>query len=141
MEAALNTEALQQLERVIAQVPDHRYRIGDWKKCACGHATRDQWFRTRGFVSCSSMARAMEFFGLTAEQAHDLFAVPSRVKATPRFTIALIDQLLDEGKVTCHPQPDPVARRQAVIDGLLVRASSAAKKARETTSVLLGVFL
>jgi hypothetical protein len=137
----LNTEALQQLKRVIAQVPDRRYRIGDWKQCACGHATQDEWFRARGFTSCSSMARAMEFFDLTADQAHDLFAVPSGVKVTPRFTIALIDQLLHQGEVTSHPQPDPAARRQAVIDGLLARASAAAKKARETTSVLLGVFL
>src|SRR4051794_13766799 len=45
MEAALNTEALQQLKRVIAEVPDRRYRIGDWKRCACGHATQDEWFR------------------------------------------------------------------------------------------------
>jgi hypothetical protein len=87
------------------------------------------------------MARAMEFFGLTADQAHDLFAVRSRVEVTPRVTIALIDQLLDHGEVPPHPQPDPAARRQAVIDGLLARASAAARKARETTSVLLGAFL
>jgi hypothetical protein len=141
MEAALNTEALQQLKRVIAEVPDRRYRIGDWKRCACGHATQDEWFRARGFTSCTSMARAMEFFGLTADQAHDLFAVRSRVEVTPRVTIALIDQLLDHGEVPPHPQPDPAARRQAVIDGLLARASAAARKARETTSVLLGAFL
>src|SRR3954464_207111 len=116
MEATLNTEALQQLKRVIVQVPDRRYRIGDWKTCACGHATQDQWFRARGFTSCTSMARAMEFFGLTADQAHALFAVPPRVKVTPGFTIGLIDQLLEQGEVKCYPRPPSSGRRPAVMD-------------------------
>src|SRR4051812_28010879 len=89
MEAVSNIEALQQLKRVVAEVPDHRYRMGDWKKCACGHATQDEWFRAQGFASCTSMAAASEFFGLTPDQAHDLFAVPARVKVTPRLTIAM----------------------------------------------------
>jgi hypothetical protein len=137
----LNIEALQQLKRVLAQVPDQRYRIGDWKRCACGHATQDAWFQERGFASCTSMAAAMEFFSLTADQAHDLFAVPAGVKVTPRLTIAMIDQLLDKGEVIPHQRPDAAARRQAIIDGLIARADAAAKKARETASVLVGVFL
>ena len=141
MEAALNVEALQQLKRVLAHVPDHRYRMGDWKKCACGHATQDEWFRARGFTSCTSMAAAMEFFGLAADQAHDLFAVPAGVKAIPGLTITMIDQLLEHGQVTPPERPDAAARRQAVIDGLLARADAVAKKARETVSVLIGVFL
>jgi hypothetical protein len=140
MEAALNVEALQQLKRVLAQVPDHRYRMGDWKNCACGHATQDAWFQARGFRSCTSMAAAMEFFSLTPDQAHDLFAVPARVKVTPGLTITMVDQLLEKGEVTPPARPDPAARRQAVIDGLLARADLAARKARETTSVLVGMF-
>jgi hypothetical protein len=140
-EAALNVEALRQLKRVLAQVPDHRYRMGDWKKCACGHATRDEWFRERGLASCTSMAAAMDFFRLTPDQAHDLFAVPVGVKVTPRLTIAMIDQLLERGEVTPPPVPDSAARRQAIIDSLLARASASAKKARESASLLVGAFL
>jgi len=141
MEAALKIEALQHLKRVLAEVPDHRYRLADWKSCACGHATHDAWFQARGFASCTSMAAATEFFGLTPDQAHDLFAVPSGVKVTPRLTIAMIDQLIEQGEVTPPAQADPRARRQAIIDGLLASIDGAAKKARATASVLIGVFL
>jgi len=139
MEAAVNVEALQQLKRVLALVPDHRYRMGDWKNCACGHATRDAWFQTHGFRSCTSMAAAIDFFGLTPDQAHDLFAVPARVKVTPALTIKMVDQLLEDGEVTPPAPPDPAARRQAIIDNLLARADVAARKARETASVFVGI--
>ena len=43
--------------------------------------------------------------------------------------------------MTAPPEPDAAARRQAIIDGLLARADAAARKARETVSVLAGVFL
>ena len=141
MEAALKIEALQHLKRVLAQVPDHHYQLADWKSCACGHATHDEWFQARGFASCTSMAAATEFFGLTPDQAHDLFAVPSGVKVTPRLTIAMIDQLIEQGEVTPPAQAGRRARRQAIIDGLLASVDLAAKKARATASVLIGVFL
>lgn len=137
----MNIEALNQLKRVLAQVPDHRYRIGDWKACACGHASQDDWFRARGFASCTSMAGAMEFFGLTADQAHDLFAAPVRVKVTPRMTIMAIDQLIANGEPVPAAEPDAQARRQAIINGLLARTDAAAKKARQVAMVLVAVFL
>ena len=136
----MNTEALYQLKSVLAQVPPYQYRMGDWKKCACGHATQDDWFKTHGFASCTSMAAAIEFFRLTPDQAHDLFAVPAGVNVTPQATIMLIDQLLEQGEMAPLQRPDRAARRQAVIDGLLARANAAARKARNAATVLVGVF-
>jgi hypothetical protein len=139
MEGALNVDSLRQLKRVLAQVHDRRYSMGDWKRCACGHATQDEWFRAHGFASCTSMATAMDFFDLTTDQAHDLFAVPTGVKVTPLLTMAMIDELIEHGSVTPPRRPDAAARRQATIDRLRACADAGAKKVRETVSTLVTV--
>jgi len=50
----VNVQGFEELKRVLASVPQRDFNISDWKHCARGYATQDEWFQGRGFTSCHS---------------------------------------------------------------------------------------
>jgi hypothetical protein len=74
LEVTVNVQALQELKRVLTSVPASEFNISNWQDCACGHATRDAWFRNQGLKSCGSYGEAAAFFGISRQQAMVLFS-------------------------------------------------------------------
>jgi hypothetical protein len=138
LEVTVNVQALRELKRVLANVPRCEFYIGNWHDCACGHATRDAWFRRQGFTHCCSFREAAAFFGITREEAMGLFSGLGWLVA-PKHVIKRIDALLESHEAA--DQATQHARRQAVIDDLLKRATRAAAKAREVTTALVAMFV
>src|SRR4051812_26900493 len=64
-EVTVNVEGFQQLKRVISSVPVSEFDMSNWNSCACGHATRDPWFREQGFTHCNDFRQAAAFFRIS----------------------------------------------------------------------------
>ena len=60
----MNVHGFEELKRVLSKVPQWEFNISNWKYCACGHATHDQWFQRQGFTSCHNFDEAAAFFGV-----------------------------------------------------------------------------
>src|SRR5687768_4537117 len=124
----MNVEAFQQLKRVLADVPAQQFNMTNWHDCACGHATQDHWFVARGFSSCNEFGRAAAFFQIKRGEAAELFSDHAQEAVTPAQMIERIDDFLAQPRpteeLTAHE------RRQAVINGLLMKANKAAQGAR-----------
>ena len=137
MEVTVNVQAIEELKRVLARIPNGQLNMSRWDQCACGYATRDEWFRGQDFVSCNSFEEASSFFGVSRREAVGLFSGSSFV--TPQFVIWKIDRLLAR---TNEPGQGAaqIARRQAIIDNLLATANQAAHKARRVATALVAVF-
>jgi hypothetical protein len=131
----MNIEAFQQLKRVLADVPARHFNMTTWHNCACGHATQDHWFVARGFSSCNDFGRAATFFRISRRDAAKLFSAFSRETVTPTQMIQRIDDFLAQPP----PAVEPTAheRRQAIIDGLLIKANKAALAARRVAMMLV----
>ena len=131
----MNIEVFQQLKRVLADVPARDFDLTNWHNCACGHATQDAWFVARGFSSCSDFGRAAAFFQISRREASQLFSDHAQQPVTPAEMTQRIDGFL--------AQPPPAValtaheRRQAIIDGLLIKANKAAQKARGVAMMLV----
>ena len=131
----MNIEAFEQLKRVLADVPAHEFDLTNWHNCACGHATQDPWFVARGFSSCNDFGRAAAFFHISRDEAAELFSRTQQA-VTPAQMIRTDRRL---------PRPDHHApksrahseRRQAIIDGLLIKANRAAQAARRVATTLM----
>jgi hypothetical protein len=136
MEATVNVQGFEQLKRVLLSVPEGQLDMTNWNSCACGHATRDEWFQSEGLTSCNDFRRAAAFFGLTRGQAQALFSGRKGRRVTATEVIQNIDQLL--ARDAHDSKPSGEARRQAIIDGLLVKANGAAHKARRVATALVG---
>ena len=52
MEATVNVQGFKELKRVLSNVPEGQLDMTNWNSCACGHATRDEWFRSQGLTTC-----------------------------------------------------------------------------------------
>jgi hypothetical protein len=131
----MNIEAFEQLKRVLADVPANEFDLSNWHNCACGHATQDAWFVARGFSSCNDFGRAAAFFQIRRGEAAELFSDHSQQAVTPAEMIQRIDDFL----VLPPPAEEPSAqeRRQAIIDGLLIKANKAAQAARRVATTLI----
>ena len=136
----MNVQAFEELKRVLDTLPESEFSLSDWDRCACGHATRDSWFRRQGFTTCRDFYQAAAFFEIPRWKAEDLFSAPYRLVVTPGAVIEQIDAML-----AAEPGYDMNAlaaagRRQAIIDELLAKANKAAQKARRVATALVAVF-
>jgi hypothetical protein len=139
MEVTVNVQAFAELKRVLSNVPQARLNVAHWDACACGHATRDAWFQSRGFTRCTSFDDAVAFFGIPRPEAIGLFSGGSGV--TPGQVIRNIDHLLANRTNEQNQAAAQNTRRQAIIDDLFSKANKAAVKARRVaTAALIGVF-
>ena len=130
----MNVEAFEQLKRVLADVPARDFDLTNWHNCACGHATQDAWFVARGFNSCNDFGRAAAFFQISRREASQLFSDHAQQPVIPAEMIQRIDDFLAQ-----PPAVEPTAheRRQAIIDGLLIKANKAAQAARRVAMILV----
>src|SRR5215211_3373538 len=94
MEATVNVQGFEELKRVLSSVPEGQFDMTNWNSCACGHAARDEWFRSQGLTSCTDFPRAAAFFGITRGQAEVLFSGRNGRCVTTTEVIQNIDQLL-----------------------------------------------
>jgi len=136
----VNVQAFRELKRVLQTIPESEFNIGDWDWCACGHATRDLWFRRQGFTHCHDFYRAAAFFQVPRWKAEELFSAPYRTIVTPSALIQQIDSMLPAEVVQPRDAPAQTARRQSVIDDLLAKATKAAQKASSVATALIAVF-
>jgi len=141
MEVPVNVRAFEELKRVLQAVPESEFSLWDWDRCACGHATCDSWFQQQGFTTCSDFAKAAAFFAIPRYQAEELFSAPYRAAVTPAMVIRDIDRLLATEVQNTRSYAEQHARRQAILDGLLVKANEAAHKARRIATALVAAFL
>ena len=132
----MNVQGFEQLKRVLSSVPEGQLDMTNWNSCACGQATRDEWFRSQGLTTCTDFPTAAAFFAITRGQAEALFSGRNGRRVTTTEVIQNIDQLLARDGQGSEPSRE--ARRQIVIDGLLVRANKAAQKARRVATALVG---
>jgi hypothetical protein len=138
MEATVNVQGFEQLKRVLSSVPEGQLDMANWNSCACGHATRDEWFRSQGLTTCTDFPTAAAFFDITRGQAEALFSGRNGRCVTTTQVIENVDQLLARPENREDSEVIRTASRQAVIDGLLVKANKAAQKARRVATVLVG---
>jgi len=138
VEATVNVQGFEELKRVLSSVPEGQLDMTNWNSCACGHATRDHWFRSQGLTTCTDFPTAAAFFEITRGQAEALFSGRNGRSVTTTEVIRNIDQLLAQPRIQDDSEITRKARRQAVIDGLLVKASKAAQKARRVATALVG---
>jgi hypothetical protein len=138
MEVTVNVQAFEELKRVLSSVPQSRFSVAHWDQCACGHATRDAWFQSRGFTRCTSFDDAVAFFGIPRCEAIRLFSGGSGM--TPDQVIRKIDHLLATRMNEQDQAAAQNARRQFIINELLASANKAAVKARRVATALVAVF-
>jgi hypothetical protein len=131
----MNVEAFQQLKRVLADVPAQQFNMTNWHDCACGHATQDAWFVARGFSSCNDFGRAAALFQISRRDAAVLFSAFSRETVTPAQMMKRIDDFL--AQPPGPEEPTGHERRQAIIDGLLIKANKATLAARRVAMMLV----
>ena len=136
----MNVQRFEELKRVLSKVPQREFNISNWKYCACGHATHDQWFQRQGFTSCHNFNEAAAFFGVSYTEAKALFSGQPGCLVTPKDVIEHIDAFLDRplGRVE---EGNQHSRRQAIIDRLLAKANKAAHKARRVATAVVGALL
>ena len=65
----MNVQRFKELKRVLSSVPEGQLDMTNWNSCACGHATRDEWFRSQGLTTCTDFPTAAAFFEITRGQA------------------------------------------------------------------------
>jgi hypothetical protein len=141
MEVTVNVQGFEELKRVLSKVPQREFNISNWHRCACGHATRDEWFQRQGFTKCNSFSEAAAFFGISYTDAKGLFAGQPGHLVTPQDVIDHIDAFLASPPLAAGPtEADRHARRQAIIDELRAKANKAAQKVRQVATALAIVF-
>src|SRR4051812_4115167 len=94
MEGTVNVQGFEELKRVLSSVPEGQLDMTSWNSCACGHATRDEWFRSQGLTTCTDFPTAAAFFEITRGQAEALFSGRNGRCVTTTQVIENIDQLL-----------------------------------------------
>jgi hypothetical protein len=137
----VNAQGFEELKRVLSNVPQWEFNISNWDRCACGHATRDEWFQRQGFTKCNNFDEAAAFFGLSYLEAMTLFSGQPGCLVKPKDVIDHIDAFLPDATVeSTVREADQRSRRQAIIDQLLVKANEAAQKARRLATGLVAAF-
>jgi len=89
-------------------------------------------------TTCTDFPTAAAFFEITRGQAEALFSGRNGRSVTTTEVIQNIDQLLARPRTHEDSEVTRTAHRQAVIDGLLVTANKAARKARRVATALVG---
>jgi hypothetical protein len=140
LEVTVNVQALEELKRVLAAVPDSQFDMTRWHSCACGHATQDDWFVSRGFTSCNDFRWAATFFQITRRDAELLFSGRKGRNLSPAAVSELVDEFLKMGMAGKNDEEAQWVRRQAILDGLLAKANNAARSARRIATSLIAVF-
>jgi len=135
----VNVQGLEELKRVLSNVPQSEFNVSNWHHCACGHATRDEWFQHQGFTSCHNFNEAAAFFGIRYAEAKALFSGQPGCLVTPNDVIKHINAFLAKRPESTVTEAVQHSRRQAMIDGLLLKANEAAHKARRVVTALVGV--
>jgi hypothetical protein len=135
----VNEQAFEELKRVLATVPEGQFDMTTWHDCACGHATQDDWFVSRGFSSCNDFGRAAAFFQISRREATELFSGLSAHHVTPAEMIEKIERLITEPRAE-DDECSAHERRQAVIEGLLLKANKATQSAKRVVTGLVAVF-
>jgi len=74
----VNVKGFEELKRVLSSLPEGQLDMTNWNSCACGQATRDEWFRSQGLTTCTDFPRAAAFFQITRGQAEALFSRAKR---------------------------------------------------------------
>ena len=136
----MNVQGFEELKRILANVPEGQLDMTNWNSCACGHATRDEWFRSQGLTTCTDFQTAAAFFDITRGQAEALFSGRNGRRVTTTEVIQNIDHLVARSRIQEDSEVTRTARRQAVIDGLLVKANKAAQTARRGVTALIAIF-
>ena len=134
----MNVQGFEQLKRVLSNVPQGEFNISNWNHCACGYATQDEWFQRRGFTSCHSFGEAAAFFRISYTEARALFSGQTGCLVTPNDVIEHINAFLARPPESTVTDAVQHSRRQAIIDGLLVKANEAAHKVRRVATALVG---
>ena len=134
----MNVQGFKELKRVLSKVPQREFNISNWKYCACGHATHDQWFQRQGFTSCHNFYEAAAFFGVSYTEAKALFSGQPGCLVTPKDVIGHIDAFLARPLESRLLEGNQHSRRQVIIDSLLAKANKAAHKARRVATALVG---
>jgi hypothetical protein len=134
----VNVQRFEELKRVLSKVPQREFNISNWKHCACGHATHDQWFQRQGFTSCHNFREAAAFFDVSYTEAKALFSGQPGCLVTPKDVIEHINAFLARPLESGVMEGNQHSRRQAIIDSLLAKANKAAQKARRIATTLLG---
>ena len=80
----MNVQGFKELKRVLSNVPEGQLDMTSWNSCACGHATRDEWFRSQGLTTCTDFPTAAAFFEITRGQ-QKLCSRGGTVVASPRL--------------------------------------------------------
>lgn len=93
----VNREALLNLARVVAVAPKERWDMHffgtcDTARCAAGHAAEDPWFKEHAPIPTDKYGmldwdRLHEPFGITSQQAFDLFAANINGKTVSRIAV------------------------------------------------------
>jgi len=91
-------------------------------------------------TTCTDFPTAAAFFAITRGQAEALFSGRNGRRVTTTEVIQNIDRLLARPRSHEDSEAKRKARRQAVIDGLLVNANKAAQKARRGVTTLIAIF-
>jgi hypothetical protein len=138
VEATVNVQGFEELKRVLSKVPQRDFNISNWKHCACGHATHDEWFQRQGFTSCHNFGDAAAFFRISYTEARALFSGQTGCLVTPIDVIEHIDAFVARSPESGVTQNNQHSRRQVIIDSLLARANKAAQKARRVATALVG---
>ena len=106
-------ERLMQLCRVLAEIDDKAFDLRDWSKngrcdsvaCAVGWAIRDTWFKSQGLTHDDrtpaygpfrSWQAVRAFFGLSREEAFDLFHVGRYDMASRQAVLARVRGLAEQ---------------------------------------------
>jgi hypothetical protein len=89
----------------------------------------------RGFSSCNVFGRAAAFFQTSRHEASQLFSDHAQQPVTPAEMIQRIDDFFAQPPTAVEPTAHE--RRQAIIDGLLIKANKAAQKARRVAMTLV----
>ena len=132
----MNVQGFEELKRVLSKVPQREFNISNWKHCACGHATHDQWFQRQGFTSCHNFREAAAFFDVSYTEAKALFSGQPGCLVTPKDVIEHINAFLARPPESTEAVQH--SRRRAIIDGLLAKANEVAHKARRVATAVVG---
>jgi hypothetical protein len=126
----VNVQAFEELKRVLATVPEGQFDMTNWHDCACV---------SRGFSSCNDFVRAAAFFQISRREATELFSGLSGHHVTPAEMIQNIERLITQPRAE-DDECSLHERRQAVIEGLLLKANQAAQSATRAVTTLVAVF-
>jgi hypothetical protein len=129
----MNVEAFENLKRILHTLSADQLDMSNWNRCAIGHACHDAWFVERRL--CTSFESARRIFGVPKGAALQLFSL--RGGSTPDEVIASLDRFM---RITAACEAERLARRQAIIDGMLTSVAKTERAARSMARAVVAAF-